>query len=237
MPLSELEKSFNSAKENASPVEMAAAVIPLADAYQQIRKYDSAVRCLQEALSVIREKGETGQEGETGQDQEASQEGVVLTALGTAFWEKAQLQKALDQFSPALGLFKQAGDKTGERVILTMVGITFWRKCEWQRALEILVDVFCEADKLIVDDRFMSVQGALERGVATLQNRVRMGRELQDPLKILKPLFSGCVLYRVLGNREQFELCLDEAVTLAESLNKTDILNAARIIRQPGRPI
>ncbi len=222
MPLSELEKSFNSAKENASPVEMAAAVIPLADAYQQVRKYDSAVRCLQEALSVIREKGEAGQEA------------VVLAALGTAFWEKAQLQKALDQFSPALDLFKQSGDKTGERVILAMAGITFWRKCEWQRALEILADVFCGADKLIVDDRFMSVQGALERGVATLQNRVRMGRELQDPLKILQPLFSGCVLYRVLGNREQFELCLDEAVTLAESLNKTDILDAARIIRLLG---
>ena len=220
MPLSELEKSFNSAKESGSPVEMVAAIIPLVDAYQQVRKFDPAVRCLKEALPVIREKGEAGQEA------------VILTALGTAFWEMAQLQKALDQFSPARDLFKQCGDKMGERTILAMVGITFWRKCEWQRALEILADVF--ADGLIVDDRFLSVRGALERGVATLQNRVRMGRELDDPLKILQPLFSGCALYRVLGNREQFELCLNESVTLAESLNKTDILDAAHSIRRLG---
>ncbi len=225
MPLSELEKSFNSAKENVLPAAMLAATIPLVDAYQQARKYDSAVRCLREVLSVIRKKGEI--------DQEA----VVLTTLGTTFWEKAQLQKALDQFSLALGLFKQSGDKMGERATLAMMGITFWRKCEWQKALEILADVFCEADKLVVDDRFMSVQGALERGVATLRNRVRMGRGLQDPLRILQPLFSGCVLHRVLGNREQFELWLDEAVTLAESLNKTNILDAAQSIRQLGGPV
>ena len=69
-------------------------------------------------------------------------------------------------------------------------------------------------------------------GTVTLQNRVRMGRELQDALKILQPLFSVCVLYRMLGNREQFDICFDEAVALAESLNKTDILNAAKGLSQ-----
>ncbi len=222
MSLSELEKSFNSAKENASPVEMVDAIIPLVNAYQQVRKYDSALRYLQETLSIIREKGE------------ANQEPVILTALGTALWEKAQLQKALDSFSLALDMFKQSGDKMGERAILAMVGITFWRKCEWQRALEILADVMHEPGGLAVDDRFLSARGALERGVATLQNRVRMGRELQDPLKILQPLFSSCALYWVLGNCEQFELCLDESVALAEQLGKTDILDAAQSIRLLG---
>ena len=199
---------------------MTEAVIPLANAYQQVRKYDAAVRCLQETLAIIRESGES--------DQEA----VILTALGTAFWEKAQLQKALDQFSPALNMFKKSGDKMGARAILAMVGITFWRKCEWQRALEIFSDVWREVGGLTVDDRFLSLQGALERGIATLQNRVRMGRELQDPLKILQPLFSVCVLYRVLGNRKQFQACFDEAVALAESLNKTDILNVANDLKK-----
>jgi tetratricopeptide (TPR) repeat protein len=216
MPLSELENKFNSAKEKVSPIEMVEAIIPLVNAYQQVRKYDSAVHCLQGALPIIRGKGEAGQEA------------VILTALGTAFWEKAQLQKALDQFSPALDLFKKSGDKMGERAIFAMVGITFWRKCEWQRALEIFADVWREAEGLEIDGRFASVQGALERGTVTLQNRVRMGRELQDPLKILQPLFSVCVLYRMLGDREQFDICFDEAVVLAESLNKTDILNAAK---------
>ena len=216
MPLSELENKFNSAKEKTSPMKIMEAVIPLVNAYQQVRKYDSAVHCLQGALPIIREKGE------------ADQEAVILTALGTAFWEKAQLQKALDQFSPALKLFKKSGDKLGERAIFAMVGITFWRKCEWQKALEIFADVWREADGLKIEGRFASVQGALARGTVTLQNRVRMGRELQDPLKILQPLFSVCVLYRMLGDREQFNICFDEAVALAESLNKTDILNAAK---------
>ena len=216
MPLPELENKFNSTKEKTSPVEMIEAIIPLVNAYQQVRKYDSAVHCLQGALPIIREKGD------------ADQEAVILTALGTAFWEKAQLQKALDQFSPALELFKKSNDKMGERAIFAMVGITFWRKCEWQRALEIFTDVWLDSDGLKIDNRFASVQGALERGTVTLQNRVRMGRELQDAMKILQPLFSVCVLYRMLGDREQFNICFDEAVALAESLNKTDILNAAK---------
>ena len=220
MPISELEKKFNSAKEKTSPLEIMGAIIPLVDAYQQVRKYDSAEHCLQEALPIIRKKGEIGQEA------------VILTALGTAFWEKAQLQKALDQFSPALELFKKSGDKVGERAIFAMVGITFWRKCEWQRALEIFAEVWREPDGLKIEGRFASVQGALARGTVTLQNRVRMGRELQDPLKILQPLFSVCVLYRMLGDREQFNICFDEAVALAESLNKTDILNAAKDLSQ-----
>ncbi|MZH03659.1 MAG: tetratricopeptide repeat protein [Nitrospinae bacterium] len=220
MQISELEDKFNSAKEKISPVEMVEAIIPLVNAYQQVRKYDSAVHCLQNALPIIRDKGEAGQEA------------VILTALGTAFWEKAQLQKALDQFSPALDLFKKSGDKIGERTIYAMVGITFWRKCEWQRALELFTDVWSETEGLLIDNRFASVQGALERGIVTLQNRVRMGRELQDSLKILQPLFSVCVLYRMLGNREQFDNCFNEAVALAESINKTDILNAAKDLRQ-----
>ncbi|MBC8287875.1 MAG: tetratricopeptide repeat protein [Nitrospinae bacterium] len=222
MLLSEREKLFNRAKENASPVEMAEAVIPLANAYQQVRKYDAAVRCLREALAIIRESGE------------ADQEAVILTAIGSAFWEKAQLQKALDQFSLALDMFKKSGDKMGERAILAMVGITFWRKCEWQRALKIFSDMWVGG--LTIDDRFLSLQGALERGIATLQNRVRMGRELQDSMRILQPLFSSSALYLVTGNLDDLKSCLDESVSLAEQLGEADILDAAQSIRQLGRP-
>lgn len=223
MSLIDLEKSFNSAKENASAVALVEATIPLVNAYQQARKFDAAIRCLKETLPVIREQAE------------ADQEAVILTALGTAFWEKAQLQKALDHFRLALDWFKKSGDQEGETVILAMVGITFWRKCEWQRALEIFSKVLQEPSALKMTERFASVRGALERGVATLQNRVRMGRELQDALKILQPLFSVCALYRVLGDWDQFDICLDEAVVLAGALNKADILNAAKDLKNlPG---
>ena len=83
-----------------------------------------------------------------------------------------------------------------------------------------------------MEQRFASLYGAFARGIATLQNRVRLGRELQKPLKILQPLFSICALYWVVGNREQFKVCLDEAVALAQSLNKTDILQAAKDLKK-----
>jgi len=215
MQLSELEIKFNIARDKATSVEVTDTVIPLANAFQGLRKYDAAVRSLNEALAIVRESGDV--------DREA----VILTALGAAFWEKAQLQKALDHFSQALDIFKVSSDRMGEKAILTMVGITFWRKCEWQRALAIFSDLWPETISLTVDDRFMTVKGALERGISTLQNRVRMGRDLQDSLKILQPLFSICILYRVLGNDKSFQICLDEALALARSLNKTDIINAA----------
>tara|TARA_B100001013_G_scaffold340630_1_gene264092 strand:+ start:73 stop:750 length:678 start_codon:yes stop_codon:yes gene_type:complete len=225
MPLTELEKIFNSAKQSASPVEMMRAIIPLVNAYQQARKYDTAIRCLKEMLPIIRDKGEM--------DQEA----VILTALGTAYWEKAQLQKALNHFEEALKMFKEVHDKQGIAIILSIVGITFWRKCDWDKALEILKDALKQNGEKKVEQRFASLYGALDRGIATLQNRVRMGRELQDPVKILQPLFSMCLLYWVIGNHGQFKVCLDEAVALAQSLNKTDILQAAEGIRQLGHPV
>ena len=89
---------------------------------------------------------------------------------------------------------------------------------------------------LTIDDRFLSLQGALERGIATLQNRVRMGRELQDSMRILQPLFSSSALYLVTGNLDDLKSCLDESVSLAEQLGEADILDAAQSIRQLGRP-
>lgn len=214
MTLIELEEKFNSARGNAA--EMVEAVIPLANAYQQARKFDSALRCLKETLPIIRNKGETGQEA------------VILAALGTAYWEKAQLQKALNYFGEALALFEKADDRQGKVAVLSIVGITFWRKCDWDKALEILQDAMEKNVEIKAEQRFASLYGAFERGIATLQNRVRMGRELEDSRKILQPLFSMCALYWVTGNREQLELCLDESVLLAEQLGKADILNAAK---------
>ncbi|MZH46029.1 MAG: tetratricopeptide repeat protein [Nitrospinae bacterium] len=224
MNLTELENSFKTAEENGLPAEILETIIPLANAYQQGRKYDSAVRCMRNALQRIRDDGDT------------CQQAVLLTALGTAFWEKAQLQKALDEFRPALDLFKESGEKMGERAILAMVGITFWRKCEWNRALEIFSDLLKEENEIAFDDRFLSLQGALERGVAILRNRVRMGRELQDPKKILQPLFSLTSIYLISGNLEELNSILSESISLADQLGQKEILDAAQGIRQLAFP-
>lgn len=215
MNLAELENNFNRAKNRGSSAEMVGAIIPLVNTYQQGRKYDSAIRYLKEMLPIIQGK--------------TSQEAVILTALGTALWEKAQLQKALNYFEEALKLFKEVDDKQGISAILAIVGITFWRKCDWEKALEILKEALSQ--KVEADKRFASLYGAFDRGISTLQNRVRMGRELQDSVKILQPLFSSTALYLVTKNLDEFKSCLDESVTLAEQLGKADILTAAQGIR------
>ena len=219
MNLIQLQEGFETIRLKGNRVETVEKAVELANACQKVRKYEAAITCLNKVLPDVQK--DTGLFA------------VVKTALGTAYWEKAQLQKALNHFEEALTLFKEIDDKPGIAAILSIVGITFWRKCEWEKALEILKDVSPrQNDEKKVEPRFASLFGALDRGIATLQNRVRLGRELQKPLKILQPLFSICALYWVIGNREQLEVCLDEAVSLAQSLNKTDILQAAKDLKK-----
>ncbi|MBT3922726.1 MAG: tetratricopeptide repeat protein [Nitrospina sp.] len=212
MNLSQLQENLESIRLKGDRFETVEKSVEYANACQQVRKYEAAIACLNKVLPDARE--------------EVSLHGVVKTALGTAFWEKAQLQKALNHFEEALKLFKEIDDRQGISAILSIVGITFWRKCDWEKALGILKDA--HNGEKIRDKRFISLYGAFERGIATLQNRVRMGRELQDSLKILQPLFSMCPLHWIMGNREQFKACFDESVSLAEQLGKTDILSAAK---------
>jgi tetratricopeptide (TPR) repeat protein len=216
MNLSQLQESLEAIRLKGDKLGMVEKAVEYANACQQARKYEAAIACLNKILPDV--------------EDDAHFHAVIKTALGTAFWEKAQLQKALNHFEEALTLFKEMDDKQGMDAIFSIVGITFWRKCDWDKALEILGDASHQDKKR--DKRFISLCGALDRGIVTLQNRVRMGRELQNPLKILQPLFSICALYWVTGNREQLEICLNESVLLADQLGKVDILEAAKGISQ-----
>ena len=210
MNLEKLEKSFKKTYSNWDMQVMVEKAVVYADAYQQKRKYDSAISCLKKLLPrVYKEK---------------RQKAIVLTALGTACWEKAQLKKALSNFEEALQLFKELDDKAGEAAILCIVGVTYWRKCEWDRALEILENALnLKTDR---DKRFVSLYGAFDRGLETLQNRIRLGRELEQPMKVLQPLFSSIVLYLIEGNWEAFKTCLEESELLAKQIGHRDILKA-----------
>jgi len=194
-------------------VDIVKKAVAFSNGCQLVRKYDTAIACLRK-LDVKDDKKLLA---------------VVLTALGTAYWEKAQLKKALEQFEKALLLFKETEDNAGKAAILSIVGITYWRKCEWDRALEILEDAL--SLKMDRDERFASLYGAFDRGIATLENRVRLGRELGQPMKILQPLFSSTALHLIVGNVEKLKTCLDESVTLAQQLSQTDILKAAEGIK------
>ena len=208
MNLKKLEKSFEKACSNLNMQEMVEKAVIYAEACQQQRKYDSAISCLKKLLPRA--------------DKDKRHKAIVLTALGTAYWEKAQLKKALSNFEEALKLFKELGDKAGKAAILSIVGVTYWRKCEWDRALKILENALnLKTDK---DNRFVSLYGAFDRGLITLKNRIRLGRELEQPMKILQPLFSSIALHLITGNLKAFKTCLEESELIAKQIGHRDIL-------------
>ena len=210
MNLEKLKENFEKASSNLDMQKMVEKALVYAEACQQQRKYDSAISCLKKLLPRV--------------DKEKRHKAIILTALGIAYWEKAQLKKALSNFEEALQIFKELGDKTGKAAILCIVGVTYWRKCEWDRALEILENALdLKTDK---DNRFVSLYGAFDRGLLTLQNRIRLGRELEQPMKILQPLFSSIALHLIEGNWEAFKTCLEESEALAKQMGHKDMLNA-----------
>ena len=213
MNLEQLEKNFESALSKDDLVDTVAKAVAFANGCQQARKYDSAIACLNK-IDVKEQKNLNA---------------VLFTAFGTVYWEKGQLNKALIQFEHALQLFKELDDKAGKAAVFSVLGITYWRKCEWDLAIENIKDALSQNTGK--DKRFESLYGAFDRGIVNLHNRIRLGRELEKPLKILRPLFASTALHIILGNFEEFEICLNESMILAEQLNQGDILRAAEGIK------
>ena len=152
MNLSQLEESYKSSLIKGDWVDISEKAIAFTNGCQQVRKYDAAITCLSKLALDMKDDNKIL--------------ALVLTALGTAYWEKAQLKKALEQFEKALVLFKEIGSKAGKAAILSIVGITYWRKCEWDRALEILEDAL--SLKPNREEQFAFLYGAFDRGVITL---------------------------------------------------------------------
>jgi len=213
MNLEQLKENFESARSKDDLVDTVAKAVAFASGCQQVKQYDSAITCLS-TLDVKEEK---------------NLKAVIFTALGAVYWEKGQLNKALIQFGHALQLFKELNDKAGKTAILSVLGITYWRKCEWDLAIENIKDALSQNTGK--DERFKSLYGAFDRGIVNLQNRIRLGRELEKPMKILQPLFASAALHIIVGNFEELETCLNESMLLAEQLNQGDILRAAESIK------
>ena len=57
-------------------------------------------------------------------------------------------------------------------------------------------------------------------------NLNEIGRELEQSMKILQPLFSSTALHLIMGNMGAFRTCLEESETLAKQTGESDILKA-----------
>jgi len=188
-------------------------------AFQQNRQFTKAVSCLSKVLMGIQD------------DPNIYDRAIVHASLGCVYWEMAQLKKAMTQLQLALKIQKQIQDAPGQACVLTLMGISSWRKCRWEEGLA----YFSEVQELSEIDPAANKPGkgdysfltsALERAVVTLENRVRLGREQGDALKILQPLFAMIPLFLFTARKNETGVLLQEVASLAEGLQKKDIQDA-----------
>ncbi|NIP99276.1 MAG: tetratricopeptide repeat protein [Nitrospinaceae bacterium] len=226
MNLSELQEQLESARQQGDVAGQTQALRALGRACQKNRQYQKAVQHHREALDVAARAGDRRQEA------------VAYGNLGCAWWEMAQLKKAVDHFRRAYELMEQTGDRSGQAAIVAILGVSFWRTCDWNEGLK----YFRQALKLLEteqqsdrdpkqDERIRGLWEAIERGVALLEHRVRLGRDQKDPLKIMQPLFSLAALHLFTGQTDRLIACLNEVVPLAQDLGKVDVLDAAARLR------
>jgi len=192
----------------------------LGSALQKNRQFTKAVACLGSALKLSQNNADLPGRA------------VLHAHLGCAYWEMAQLKKAMTQFETALEILKQFPDQAGRAGLLTLMGISCWRKCQWGEGLAFFEEV-CDlrqtsaqagASELASDPDFFSE--TLERAVVTLENRVRLGREQGNALKILQPLFALIPLCLFTARKSATDVLLSEATSLANQLHKNDIQDA-----------
>jgi tetratricopeptide (TPR) repeat protein len=215
-----LEDELKSARENKDIEGEASALRQLGLVCWENRKLTQAASCFSKVLILVETSGNERDHA------------VALATLGCVYWEMAQLKKAMTRFQEALKIQQRIEDISGRTAVLTLLGVSHWRKCEWeeglsyfQKTLELQKTHKPKPDEQPDDETYAPLFEALERGVQILGNRVRMGREQNDPLKILQPLFSMIPLYLFTGRGGETKPLLQEAGALAEALHKKDILD------------
>lgn len=192
----------------------------LGSAFQKNRQFTKAASCFSKALSRVQEKGSD------------KDKAVVHASLGSVYWEMAQLKKAMAQFQSAMDIQKHLEVAPVQARILILMGISYWRQCQWEEGLHYFSEARdlrslhpLETETPTKNDEYSFLQEVIERGVVTLQNRIRLGREQGDALKTLQPLFAMIPLYLFTAKTNEIDLLIQEVISLAEQLQKKDILN------------
>jgi len=221
LSIADLEDELKKVREQKDIIGELRTLRCLGSAFQKNRQFTKAASCLSRALKLVKE------------NESAGDRAVVHASLGCVYWEMAQLKKAMTHFQSALEIQQQFQDAPGQADILTMMGISCWRKCLWEEGFSYFRKVreLCQIHASTTANtpkygEYAFLAEAIERGVETLQNRIRMGREQGSPLKILQPLFSMIPLYLFTARKNEIDPLLREAASLAEQLQKNDIQEA-----------
>ena len=120
-------------------------------------------------------------------------------------------------------------------MLSAIMGISYWRKGEWstafhwfERALPAWIEGKIKSDQSQIDAtwKYAGLQFVMERGIATLENRIQIAQDQHDLERILLPSFSMVPLMLFTGRKEKISPLLEEIVPLAQQLGKKNILDA-----------
>ncbi len=216
----ELEANLKTARERSDREQEARTLLLLGEHYQTVRRLPKAAALIAQALKI------------SGVTENAKEAACVHARLGAVYWEMAQLKKAMTHFQQALENLKRAPHAEGTYRVQTLLAILYWRKCQWREGLAGFRAALKSRDNVQEETQdYLPLKQALERGVATLENRIRLAREQNDPLRLLQPLFSLAPLHLFTGNKTAMQALLQEAEPLAEQLGKQDILEVLPQLR------
>ncbi len=220
--ISGLKDSLEILRRNSDLPGQLKTLAQLGQVHQADRRYREALNYCNQALDLARDRGSC--ENQT----------LALANLGCVFWEMAQLKKAMTHFEEALSITEETGDGEGRSQLLVIMGISYWRKGEWDEAIDCFEGALQVSPKPEIDSdllppgdsgKYDGLQGAMERGVATLKNRIRIARGHDDPARILLPSFSMVPLLYFTGQKGEIPALLDEIVLLARKLKNQNMLD------------
>ena len=96
-----------------APAAEGSALGNLGSAYLELRRFDAAIACFQDALTIFREVGDR------------SAEAATLDGLGDAYGGLRRFEEATGCYREALTIFRETGDRHREGMTLTNLGVIY----------------------------------------------------------------------------------------------------------------
>ena len=98
----------------------------LGEAFRELRRFEEAIGCYQESLTICRESGERHGEGQ------------ILNNLGIVYGELRRFGEAVDCDQESLAIFREAGDRHGEGQVLSNLGIVYGELRRYEQSVDCL---------------------------------------------------------------------------------------------------
>ena len=220
--MTDLEETLKIQKKNSDVAGQLQTLSQLCQAYQAQRKYQKALIYSRQAVEIVKSQSNTKDKIHAYID------------MGCVFWEMAQLKKAMGFFQEALTMTEETQDIVGQQKLSAILGISYWRKGDWitafswfERAMPAFKDEKIKSTQSENFDtlRYGGLHVVMERGVATLENRISIAKDQNNAERTLLPSFSMIPLLYFTSRKDTIPALIEEIIPLARQLNKINILD------------